>query len=108
MLETSALFLKTSANHWRCAIPTMPIVPVFIAGSMRLRPLVDPRGTGVVASQTRLDGSQPDSCRRPCRVVSSLYPTQHPSDTISFPRRDVRNIVSDSFVVDPARRVHRF
>ena len=42
MLETSALFLKTSVNHWRCAIQTMPIDPVSIAGSMRLHPSSTP------------------------------------------------------------------
>ena len=31
-------------------------------------PLFDPRNTGVVASQTRLDASHVHLCRRPCRV----------------------------------------
>ena len=44
----------------------MPIVPVLTVKSMTSRPLVDLRNAGVVASQTRPDGPQPDLCRRPC------------------------------------------
>ena len=52
--------------HWRWHDPTIPIVPVSITESMTFDPLVDPRSTVVVASQTRHDAPQPDLCRRPC------------------------------------------
>ena len=78
--------------------PTMPTIPISIDGSIRFRPLVDPRSTVVLASKTRLDASRTDLCRRPRRVVSSRFafnPRQKPSrDT----RHDVRNVDCDAFV----------
>ena len=60
-------------------------------------PLTAPRNIGVVASQTRLDGTQHDLCRRSCRVVSGLglivYTIRHRLVT----SRDVKTIVSDAF-----------
>ena len=80
--------------------PTLPTIPVFIDESIRFRPHVDPRSTVVLASQTPLDASRADLCRRPRRLVSSQFsfsPHQKPSRDN---RCDVRNIVSDALDVD--------
>ena len=37
-----------------------------------LDPVINPVNTLLVASQTRLDGSRTDLCRRPCRVISCV------------------------------------
>ena len=64
--------------------------PRFVIGNDVVEtPLVDPRNTGVVASQTRLDGPRSDLCRRPYRVVSSPFPVNARQRPPRDPRRDV-------------------
>ena len=70
---------------------------VFITGAMHSRPLVNPRNTGVVASQTRLDASQTDLGRRPCRVISGHFAFNTTQRPRRDPRCEVRNIVCDAF-----------
>ena len=72
--------------------------PVSITGSMPSRPPRHPRSTVVVASQTRLVAPRLDLCRRPCRVISGLYPTQHHLKPCRDPFRDVLVVVSDAVV----------
>ena len=64
-------------------------------------PLVDPRNTVVVASQTPLDPPPTDLCRRPCRVISGLIAIDTPRKPCRDPRRDVDIVVVDAFLSAP-------
>ena len=53
-------------------------------------PLVNPQNTSPVPSQTRLDGSRTDLCRRPCRVLLHSKPRLGPSNACPDTCREVK------------------
>ena len=60
-----------------------------------LDPVIDPENTRLVASQTRLQGSRTDLCRRSCRVISCVKIVNAPQTPCRDTCRDVTLAVMD-------------
>ena len=67
-------------------------------GVVRSRPIVDPRNTVVVASQTRLDGPRSDLCRLPYPFITRLMAIDNSREPCRDPRRDVNMVVADALL----------